>query len=101
LFEIDFASSRALKLVLRRSEKGRLRIDGASATHVADDFNEAAKFLTMAIDRFRNEKAHTSDANIDDPVRAAEHLSMSSLAMRLLDNPAGEPTRSESRIGLR
>ena len=38
----------------------------------------------MSIDRFRNEKAHTADGNIDDPVRALEYLSMSSLAMRLL-----------------
>jgi len=68
--------------------RGGLRIDGASAAHVANDFNDAAKFLTMAIDRFRNEKAHTADGNIDDPVRAAEYLAMSSLAMRLLDRPA-------------
>ncbi len=65
--------------------KGKLRIHGAAAAHVADDFNEAAKFLAMAIDRFRNEKAHTADGNVDDPVRAAEYLSISSLAMRLLD----------------
>ena len=34
--------------------KGKLRISGA-APHVADDFNEGVKFLTMAIDKFRNE----------------------------------------------
>lgn len=70
--------------------RGGLRINGASAAHVAHDFNEAAKFLTMAIDRFRNEKAHTADGNIDDPVRAAEYLFMSSLAMRLLDKPTSD-----------
>lgn len=64
---------------------GRLRISGAAARWVEDDFNEAVKFLTMAIDRFRNEKAHTVDGNITEPVRAAEYLAMSSLAMHLLD----------------
>jgi len=39
----------------------------------------------MAIDRFRNEKSHTSDAKIDDPTRAYEYLRLSSLAMNLLD----------------
>ena len=66
--------------------KGRLHILGASAQNVDEDFNEAVKFLTMAIDRFRNEKSHTSDAKIDDPVRAHEYLRISSLAMNLLDN---------------
>jgi uncharacterized protein (TIGR02391 family) len=65
--------------------KGRLHIKGAAAPNVDTDFNEAVKFLTMAIDRFRNEKAHTSDAKIDDPCRALEYLCLSSLAMRLLD----------------
>ncbi len=38
----------------------------------------------MAIDRFRNEKSHISDAKIDDPIRAYEYLRLSSLAMNLL-----------------
>lgn len=66
--------------------KGKLHIKGAAATNVDGDFNEAVKFLTMAIDRFRNEKSHTSDAKIDDPVRAYEYLRLSSLAMNLLDD---------------
>jgi uncharacterized protein (TIGR02391 family) len=66
--------------------KGNLHIKGAAAQHVDADFNEAVKFLTMAIDRFRNEKSHTSDAKIDDPVRAYEYLSLSSLALRLLED---------------
>lgn len=37
-----------------------LHIRGAVAEHVDADFNEGMKFLTMAIDRFRNEKAHTA-----------------------------------------
>jgi hypothetical protein len=40
----------------------------------------------MAIDRFRNEKSHTSDAEIDDPIRAYEYLRLSSLAMNLLED---------------
>ena len=55
------------------------------------DFNEAVKFLTMAIDRFRNEKSHTSDARIDDPVRAYEYLRVSSLAMKFLDETEIHP----------
>ena len=39
----------------------------------------------MAIDRFRNEKSHTSDSKIDDPIRAYEYLNLSSLALHLLE----------------
>lgn len=49
------------------------------------DFQNGVKFLTMAIDRFRNEKAHTADGNIRDPIRAYEYLRLSSLAMHLVD----------------
>lgn len=66
--------------------KSRLHIKGAAAQNVDQDFNDAVKFLTMAIDRFRNEKSHTSDAKIDDPVRAYEYLRLSSLAMNLLED---------------
>ena len=66
--------------------KGHLHIDGAVAAHVDADFNQAVKFLTMAIDMFRNEKSHTSDAKIEDPIRAHQYLSLSSLAMYLLEN---------------
>jgi uncharacterized protein (TIGR02391 family) len=65
--------------------RGRLYIDGATAAHVDDDFQNGARFLTMAIDRFRNEKSHTADGNISDPIRAYEYLRLSSLAMHLLD----------------
>lgn len=64
--------------------KGKLHIKGAAAENVDKDFNEAVKFLTMAIDFFRNEKSHTSDAKIEDPVRAYEYLRLSSLALNLL-----------------
>jgi uncharacterized protein (TIGR02391 family) len=66
--------------------KGKLHIKGAIATHVDQDFNDAVKFLAMAIDRFRNEKSHSSDGKIDNPVRAYEYLRLSSLAMNLLDS---------------
>lgn len=66
--------------------KGKLHIKGAAASNVDKDFNEAVKFLSMAIDRFRNEKSHTSNAKIDDPMRAYEYLRLSSLAMNLLEN---------------
>lgn len=65
--------------------KGGLYIKGAAAPHVDDDFQNGVKFLTMAIDRFRNEKSHTADGNIADPTRAYEYLRVSSLAMHLLD----------------
>jgi uncharacterized protein (TIGR02391 family) len=65
--------------------KGHLYVNGSAASHVDDDFQNGVKFLTMAIDRFRNEKSHTADGNIDDPVRAYEYLRLSSLASHLLD----------------
>lgn len=65
--------------------KTKLFIKGATAPNVEKDFNEGVKFLTMAIDKFRNEKSHTSNARIDNPSKAYEYLSMSSLAMNLLD----------------
>jgi len=63
----------------------KLHIKGAVASNVDNDFNEGVKFLMMAIDMFRNEKSHTSDAKIDDTQRAYEYLTLSSLAMNLLD----------------
>ncbi len=65
--------------------KSNIHIEGAIAPHVDKDFNEGVKFLAMAIDKFRNEKSHTSDTGIDDPTRAYEYLRLSSLAMHLLD----------------
>jgi len=65
--------------------KGKLYVDGAAAPHVDEDFQNGVKFLAMAIDRFRNEKSHTADGNITDPIRAYEYLRLSSLAMHLLD----------------
>jgi uncharacterized protein (TIGR02391 family) len=64
--------------------KGGLYVKGAAAQNVDKDFQIAVKFLTMAIDKFRNEKSHTSDGNIKNPIRAYEYLAISSLAMHLL-----------------
>jgi uncharacterized protein (TIGR02391 family) len=66
--------------------KGKLHMRGAAAPNVDQDFNDAVRFLTMAIDYFRNEKSHTSDAKIEDPIRAYEYLRLSSLAMNLLED---------------
>ena len=65
--------------------KTKLHIKGAAASHVEEDFNAGVKFICMAIDRFRNEKAHTSEVAINDPSRAMQYLILSSLAMRFLD----------------
>ena len=65
--------------------KGHLVVDGSAAPHVDDDFQNGVKFLAMAIDRFRNEKSHTADGNISDPIRAYEYLRLSSLALHLLE----------------
>jgi uncharacterized protein (TIGR02391 family) len=74
--------------------KGKLYIDGAAASHVDDDFQAGVKFLTMAIDFFRNEKSHTADGNISDPTRAYEYLRLSSLAMHLLERAQTRPSGS-------
>ena len=66
--------------------KGRLHIKGAAAENVDPDFNKAVQFLTMAIDMFRNEKSHTSDAKIENPIRSYQYLAMSSLALSLLED---------------
>jgi hypothetical protein len=55
------------------------------APHVDKDFNNGVKFLTMAIDMFRNEKTHTSETGVNDPTKAIQYLVLSSFAMRLLD----------------
>jgi uncharacterized protein (TIGR02391 family) len=65
--------------------RGRLHVTGAIAPHVDHDFNEGVKFLTMAIDMFRNEKTHTANIGIDDATKALQYLILSSLALRLLD----------------
>jgi uncharacterized protein (TIGR02391 family) len=72
--------------------KGHLYVDGAAATHVDEDFQNGVKFLTMAIDRFRNEKSHTADGNIRDSIRAYEYLRLSSLALHLLEGAHSRPS---------
>jgi uncharacterized protein (TIGR02391 family) len=70
--------------------KGGLRVEGAITPYVDGDFNEGVKFLTMAIDMFRNEKVHTAESGVDDPSKALQYLILSSLAMRLLDRPKNQ-----------
>ena len=73
---------------------GKLHVRGAAAPYVDADFNQGVKFLTMAIDMFRNEKAHTSEIGVDDPQKALQYLILSSLAMRLLEKaevPKADP----------
>ena len=60
--------------------KGGLFIKGAAASNVEDDFQKAVKFLGMSIDNFRNEKAHTTTANITGEVKAYQYLVLSSVA---------------------
>lgn len=78
--------------------RGSLFINGASAKNVEHDFQEAVKFLTMAIDQFRNEKSHTSDGKIEDPGRAYEYLALSSLAMHLLDDSEVKASENKSKL---
>lgn len=39
----------------------------------------------------RNEKSHTADGNISDPIRAYEYLRLSSLAMHILERAQSRP----------
>jgi len=66
--------------------KGGLYINGSAAEHVDTDFQNAAKYLMMAIDSLRNEGSHTTYGNVTGSERAVEYLTLSSLAMHLLDS---------------
>ncbi len=65
--------------------KGKLYVRGASASHIDEDFQNGVKFLTMALDNFRNEKAHFSDGSISDSNRAKAYIGLSNLLMNLFD----------------
>ncbi len=65
--------------------KGSLYINGASASHVDEDFQKGVQFLCMSLDRFRNEKSHFADGNITDRDRAMHYLNLSSLLMNFLN----------------
>lgn len=71
--------------------KTKLHIKGASAEHVDEDFNEGVRFLCMAVDKFRNEKAHFADAKIINPDRAMAYLYISNLVMFFLDEAEIKP----------
>lgn len=66
--------------------KGGLFIKGAAASNVEDDFQSAVKFLGMSIDFFRNEKAHTTTANVSNEEKAYQYLILSSVALQHLDH---------------
>ncbi len=83
--------------------KGQLHISGSSAQNVDKDFNEGVKHLLMAIDFFRNEKSHTSNDQIQDPRHAMEYLTISSLAMKILDRADAteiQSKKTDSEIAL-
>lgn len=67
-------------------ENGGLYIKGGLAKNVDDNFQEGVKRLLGAIDKFRNEKFHTSERGIDDEVKALGYLYMCNLALSFLDN---------------
>lgn len=66
--------------------KGGLHINGASAEHVNPDYQQAAKFLLMSIDMFRNEGVHSKFGSASGSQRSYEFLTLSSLAMNLLES---------------
>lgn len=76
--------------------KGGLHIKGAAASNVDDDFQDAVRFLGMAIDKLRNEKAHTPTSNVPTMERAYQYLVVSSLALLHLDKAE---IRNESKQG--
>ena len=65
--------------------KGGLYINGASASHVDDDFQEGVQFLGMSLDRFRNETVHCADGNVSDIERAKGYINLSNMLMFMLD----------------
>lgn len=65
---------------------GRLYIKGAAADNVDEDFQEAVKRLLGAIDKFRNEKLHTSEADLKDKNKALSYLHLCSLALSFLSD---------------
>ena len=67
-------------------EDGFLYIHGAAAANVDNDFQEAAKRLLGAIDKFRNEKFHTAEGTIDEKSKALSYLYMCNLAMGFLES---------------
>jgi uncharacterized protein (TIGR02391 family) len=67
-------------------DEGGLYIKGALAENVDDNFQEGVKRLLGAIDKFRNEKFHTSERGIDDEIKALGYLYMCNLALSFIDN---------------
>jgi uncharacterized protein (TIGR02391 family) len=66
--------------------EGSLYIKGSAADNVDADFQEAVKRLLGSIDKFRNEKFHTSEAKIKQREKALHYLYLCSLALTFLDD---------------
>jgi len=64
--------------------EGGLYIKGAAAANVDEDFQEGVKRLLGSIDKFRNEKFHTSMADLKSKNKALSYLHMCSLALSFL-----------------
>ncbi len=66
--------------------KGHLQVSSANADYLDSDYQEGSKYLMMSIDRFRNVRSHTAEPIDTDSESALMYLTMSSLAMSLLDD---------------
>lgn len=65
--------------------KAGLYIENENPEHLDEDFQQGVKLVTMAIDRFRNVRSHTSEKVDIDRNEAFEYLALCSLAMRFLE----------------
>lgn len=67
-------------------DEGGLYIKGSAADNVDADFQEGVRRLLGSIDKFRNEKFHTSEANLKDKDKALSYLHLCSLALSFLED---------------
>lgn len=67
-------------------DEAGLYIKGSAADNVDDDFQEGVRRLLGSIDKFRNEKFHTSEGNLKDKDKALSYLYMCSLALSFLSD---------------
>ncbi len=65
-------------------DEAGLYIKGSAANNVDGDFQEGVRRLLGSIDKFRNEKFHTSEGNIKDKEKALSYLHMCNLALSFL-----------------
>lgn len=67
-------------------DQGGLYIKGSAAVNVDNDFQEAVRRILGSIDKFRNEKYHTSEANLNDKNKTLSYLHLCSLALSFLED---------------